>query len=392
MKPETEAAIVSRIALAKAAGGQLHEPTEFGDDPVPSGIYLGDDRFRQEVEQVFWRTWVPVARECQLIPESSTARSIAGAGIILTRDAEGVIRGFHNTCRHRGSAVVTGTQCGRRMLCPYHAWSYELDGRLAATPDSGACPPAFDRAQHGLQPIAVATALGWVWAHLGDRPPPLLEFLGQDLLGNLANWSFETAEYKGCREMEADFNWKIGVEGFMEPNHSPTVHRRSVSPIVNYKHGAMDWWGPHSSMILMLRDPELYERDGLLGRAAYATGIEVFPTLNALQRTANSVYSIWPTTVLNLLPNHLSVITVEPLHATRSRLRVDILGQSSTSDPQREFWESVLNAYLPLLEEDAKAFVAVQQGLSGPFRPALALSHYDRRIRHFRQTLEMWLQ
>lgn len=387
MKAETEAALLSQIAAAKVAGGQVHEPTEFGDDSVSSGVYFGQERFRQETERIFWRSWIPVARQAELIAESSAARAIAGAEIVLTRDASGVIRGFYNTCRHRGSTVAKGTQCGRRLVCPYHAWSYDLNGCLTAVPDATAFAPTFDRSQFGLQPVAVDTALGWIWANLADNPPPLREFLGEPLLDELSNWPFDAVEWKGSREVEGDFNWKIGIEGFLEPNHSPTVHRRSVSPIVNYKHGAMAWWGDHSRMVLMLRDPEIYERDGLLGRVAYASGIEVFPSLNTVQRTTNFVYFLWPGTVLNLLPNHLSVFTVEPLNSGRTRLKVEILGQPTTNEAQREFWESVLNTYVTLLHEDANAFVDVQRGLSGPRRPTLALSHYDRRIRHFRNLL-----
>ncbi len=387
MKAETERSILDEIAATKDAGGQVYAPTEFGDGPVLQSQDFSPEGLRREIERVFWRSWIPVARVSELVADSYTSRAVAGAEVLLTRGPTGEVRAFRNACRHRGSALVQGSKCGKRIVCPYHAWTYDLQGCLLAVSDPYAFPPEFQRADYGLQPVAADLAWGWVWINLAENSPPLSDFLGEALVDELANWPFETAESKGTRQFDADYNWKLAVEGFMEPNHATTVHRRTVSPFVNYKQGSMAWWGGHSRMTLMLRDPSIYEPEGLFAQA----GIEIIPTLNSLQRMTSATYSLWPGTVFNLTPNHMAVLNVEPLTECRSRIKVEVFAQPSINDAQRAFWESVLESYLTLIQEDSLQSVAVQRGLTGPGLAPLMYSHYDRRIRHFREMLRQQL-
>jgi hypothetical protein len=153
----------------------------------------------------------------------------------------------------------------------------------------------------------------------------------------------------------------------------------------------MGWWGDHSRMVMALRDPRLYEPDGFLGRGAAEVGVRVLPRLNTLQRTANLVYLVWPATIFNLLPNHAVVIQLLPVGPGRSRLALDVLGPRSEAAAQGAWWDRLVGSYEDLVEEDSGAFAGVQRGLEGPYQPGLTLSHYDRRIRHFRARLDAWL-
>ncbi len=392
MSPETERGILEAIEAAQQAGGQLYAETGLGSEPLPSDIYTGADRYRAEIERVLWRSWVPVARISELTaPGSWLVRRIERAPIVLIRDASGGLHGFHNTCKHRGSLLARADGCGKRLVCPYHAWSYGLDGQLVHVPEPASYPPGFDPAEIGLARISVDTAWGWLWANLRPDPPGLLDFLGPQLLEELENWQLPQLEHKGRLQRDGAFGWKIAVEGFLEPYHVPWVHRRSVHPIIRHQHTAMAWWGDHSRMVMALRDRGLYEPDGFLGRPAAAAGVGCLPRLNTLQRMANLVYLVWPTTILNLLPNHVVMIQLRPRAVDRTDVILDVLAPPTLDEAQADFWAELVAGYASLLDEDASAFAAVQQGLSGPLQPPLILSHYDRRIRHFRSRLEAWL-
>lgn len=392
MRPETERAILEAIEAARRDGGQHHAETGLGTDPLPSDVYTGSQRYRAEIERVLWRSWLPVAREAELAqPGRWLVRSVERASVLLTRGEDGVLHALHNTCLHRGSALASSDGCGKRLVCPYHAWSYALDGQLAHVPEPGSYPPGFDPGRIRLARVSVGAAWGWLWVNLDPDPPDLLEFLGPHLREELEHWQLDTLQHKGRLQRDGAFNWKIGVEGFLEPYHVPWVHRRSVHPIIRHQHTEMAWWGDHSRMVMALRDPGLYEPDGFLGRLAAQHGIGCLPRLNTLQRTANLVYLVWPSTILNLLPNHVVLIRLCPVAPDQTRVVLDVLAPPSTTEAQARFWSELVEGYGGLLDEDSGAFAAVQRGLSGPLQPPLILSHYDRRIRHFRGRLAAWL-
>jgi choline monooxygenase len=392
MNSETERDIAAQLDAARAAGGQVHGLTGLGEDPVAAENYQEAARYRTEIERIFWRSWIPVARVDEITePGRWLLRRVERAEIVVTRALDGTLRAFHNTCRHRGSAVVSADGCGKRLVCPYHAWSYELNGELASVPDPLAYPRDFDLASIGLGRVHVATGWGWVWVNLREDPPSLEAFLGPHLLDELDNWQLERAEHKGRIERKGAYAWQVGVEAFLEPYHVPNIHRRSVNPVVQVKHTAMAWWGDHSRMVIELRDPRLYEPEGVLGRLAAAADVSILPALNGLQRRTNFVYFVWPSTIFNLLPNHITVISLLPEGTAQCRMVLEVLGAPTTTDAQRTFWERLVAGYEGLLDEDDIACAAVQRGLSGPYRPPHVYCQYDRRIRHFRGRREAWL-
>jgi phenylpropionate dioxygenase-like ring-hydroxylating dioxygenase large terminal subunit len=392
MNPETERQILDEMEAARQAGGQVHADTGLGTEALSSDVYAGGEaRYRAEIERIFWRSWQPVARTSELAEPGWILRSVDRAEVVITRDDDGTLHAFHNTCRHRGSALVSGDGCGKRFVCPYHAWSYTLDGKLASLPEPRSYAPGFDASNIRLGRVNVDTAWGWVWINVREDAPSLGDFLGPNLRDELDDWRLETLEHKGRLALEGDFGWKLAVEGTLEPFHIPAVHRRSVGLVLDHRPTAMAWWDDHSRMVIPLRDAGLYEANGVFGRVAASAGVTVLPGLNTVQRTTNMVYVVFPAMALQLFPYHASVLTMVPLGPERTRVVLDVLGAPSKTDAERAFWDKVVSGYQGLFDEDCRAFRGVQRGLSGPYRPALELSHYDRRIRHFRRRIDAWL-
>jgi phenylpropionate dioxygenase-like ring-hydroxylating dioxygenase large terminal subunit len=392
MNRRTVAEIQATVEAARAAGGQLHTSTDLGDDTLTSDVYSGAAQYGLEVEKVFWRAWIPVARVTDLAEKGRWLhRSVERAEVVITRDEDGTLHAFHNTCLHRGTALVSADGCGQRLVCPYHAWSYKLDGQLASVPEPISYPKDFDPGSIRLQPVAVAEHWGFIWVNLSANPPTIEEYLGENLLDELTNYRLGEAEHKGRFEKAGPFNWKVAMEGFLEPYHVPWIHPRSVFPVVHHQFAAMKWWGDHSRMMLPLRDPDLYQPKGIFGRVAAQVGIGLPDGLNELQRTASFVYLVWPTTVFNILPNHITVFHMLPLGPDRTNVVLDVYGQPSKDAVQKDFWDKLAATYHLLVDEDAAPAAAIQRGLSGAIRPPLTMSHYDRRIRHFRKRLDVWL-
>jgi choline monooxygenase len=194
---------------------------------LPAWCYTSANFFRAEIEHIHRRNWIFAGRADELKhPGDYRTIDTVGGPVILLRDAGGTLRAFANCCRHRGSLLLTGAGNTSSIVCPYHAWSYRLDGTLQAAP-AMARTPDFDRAAHALAQVRVETWKGFIFLNFDPTAPPLLQHLGNlpDLLGcyrfdeMITTWRTEIA----CR-----CNWKLLVENALEAYHTGSVHAATV--------------------------------------------------------------------------------------------------------------------------------------------------------------------
>lgn len=215
----------SEEAVAKALGS---------DAVVHSSTY-SSEAFEAERSLIFTRVWNFCCSESELSAAGDyLTTTIAGSPVIIARDQAGRLRGFYNTCRHRGSRVV-GQECGnaRTFLCPYHHWTYNLDGSLKSIPGEDAYDDRpFNRSDFGLVPVRVDSVGGLIFCCLDDATPSLREFLGESSVamieGILARGDYEVFEH---RIMEHGVNWKLWPENWRDGYHVPFVHSKSLAPI-----------------------------------------------------------------------------------------------------------------------------------------------------------------
>jgi phenylpropionate dioxygenase-like ring-hydroxylating dioxygenase large terminal subunit len=145
---------------------------------------------------------------------------------MLIRGEDGALRAFANFCRHRGSILVEGTGSARRIVCPYHGWSYFSDGRLYGCPDMKDAE-GFDRTENGLVPVRMETWAGFVFLTFNRDAPPLIEHLG-DLPRRLATHKPADMRCTWTIQLPANCNWKLLLENSMETYHTGMVHRETV--------------------------------------------------------------------------------------------------------------------------------------------------------------------
>lgn len=233
---------LTRRTLAHGLAGTI--PLAEGIGRVPARNYLDPDRWRHEMEAVFGRLPLVVGYSGELgQPHAYKALEVAGVPLLLVRTAEGEVRGFVNSCSHRGAVVVPdGMGTARRFSCPYHGWTYDTDGRLVGVVDRDEFGP-LDTDCAGLTPLPVAERAGIIFA--GLRPGAPLEidrFLcGYDAV--LEQHRFAECHVVGSQSVEGP-NWKVAYDGYLDFYHLPVLHRSTFGPKASNK-AIYDSWGPH---------------------------------------------------------------------------------------------------------------------------------------------------
>jgi phenylpropionate dioxygenase-like ring-hydroxylating dioxygenase large terminal subunit len=226
---------------------------------------------------------------------------------------------------------------------------------------------------------------------LAQRPVPLQAFLGASLIDELSNWHLEANQLKQRVAFEGRFGWKVGVEAFLEALHVPTIHKHTASSLIDFRHASMAFLGDHSRMATGFRIPDVFSDTGPLGAEAKELGVDSFSSLNRVQHSANFSYLIFPTTILNLLPNHLTVFRMLPLDALRTSFVYELFGLPGDSPSQKRFFDRVHEGYLRLVDEDMENLPFIEEGLRDQSLAGLLLSKHERRIPHFQDTLDRYL-
>lgn len=190
-------------------------------------FYTSAEIFAREQESIFRRNWVFVGHSCEIPARGDYfTYDVGGAPMIIIRDREGRVGALHNVCRHRGSLVCT-QEAGnaQRLVCPYHAWSYGLDGALVGAPMMG---EAFDKSGYGLKRAHAEEFDGLIFVSLAETPCPFAEFRGH-LSPILRSQGMARAKIALIRDYRLDVNWKLVVENNRECYHCPANHRGYVS-------------------------------------------------------------------------------------------------------------------------------------------------------------------
>ena len=293
---------------------------------LPGRYYTDPAQFTRDQEAVFARSWLCVARSEDLTQPGRFLRiTAAGRDVILVRGRNGILRGFHNLCRHRGAALcLEGSgHFDRAIRCMYHAWAYDLDGRLIAAPNTHEMPD-LRKEDFGLHRFPVEEWLGYVWVNLDPAAAPLADQVEMQIcarLGDLETLArYDVGSLRVGRRIEYDVasNWKCVVENFMECYHCASIHPELTEALPQFASG----WGTVSS--------------GTGAGATLADGLDGFsmsgrshrPRLPRLLDSDDRLFLaviLRPNALMVLMPDHVVVFRLEPLGAARSRVVVDWL-------------------------------------------------------------------
>jgi len=289
--------------------------------------------------------------------------------IFLVRDDRGILRGFYNTCRHRGAALCRepdGLLKSGTIICPYHAWTYNLQGDLLRT-SSKTHASGFDVADFPLYRIGVREWNGFIFVALSDNPPSF-EKLFDLPLHRLDAWPLESLVVGHVLLKTVESNWKIFWENYNECLHCPGVHPRLSQLVPIYGRGLLEErddpeWRAHAEDA----DPKF--KGGLRSGAATwsmdgkTTGIP-FPGLPAADRKAGHVYMTGlPSVFLVGHVDYVRVVRLLPLGPERTELRVEYLFSPQTLEDPRFDMRNIVDFTNLVMTEDAQVCEINQQGL-----------------------------
>jgi len=202
---------------------------------IPASWYIDRRVAELERQNVFGRTWQFVAHAGQLTrPGDFVTTELAGEPLVIVRGADHQLRAFYNVCRHHAAAVVTEDSGTANIFrCPYHGWSYGLDGALKGAPEfDGVC--GFDRSQNGLLPVRVETWEQFVFVNLDSKAAPLADFLGK-LVERVAPLNLSSLHFFERRIYSLNCNWKVFVDNYLDGGyHVPHLHK-GLNSVLDYK-------------------------------------------------------------------------------------------------------------------------------------------------------------
>jgi phenylpropionate dioxygenase-like ring-hydroxylating dioxygenase large terminal subunit len=331
------------------------------EQTLPYGWYTDPEILRREQDRIFRTAWQYVGHSGQLASPGYFATRVGRTPVVVTRDRDGVLRGFVNVCRHRGFTVAEGEQSRETLQCPYHAWTYGLDGRLRKAPRSEE-EPDFPQDELCLLPVAVDTWGPFVFANVGPDPEPLAHALGSlpaqveelgldvDSLVHHSRWEAEVAA-----------NWKIVSENFLECYHCQVAHPA------------------FSELIDVSPDAYVLSTDGRLS-TQHGPPRTVAPT-DELQRS--QFHFLWPNLGINILPGHpnFSIGPFVPLTPERTYRFLDYF---FGPDVEQAWIDELIAFDNQVGREDVGLVEGVQRGMaSGAVEHGVLMSRSEQLIGHF---------
>ncbi|WP_042259294.1 aromatic ring-hydroxylating oxygenase subunit alpha [Paraburkholderia heleia] len=336
---------------------------------MPPGVYTSEAFLALEQRDVFRNEWLCVGRVSELAkPGDYLTTQIDDQPVAVLRDADGALRAFSNVCLHRMSVLLEGSGNVRRIVCPYHAWNYTLDGALAGAPLMDR-QPGFCKEHYKLPAVRCETWQGWIYVTLNDDAPPVAEQLA-GLAALIEPYGMTDYVQTFHEEHVWDTNWKILAENFMESYHLPMLHRATV--------------GPHSKLEEMECPPGLpaFNYHWITKEATLPIGNAhpANPRLQGHWRRTTALLAIYPTHLVTLTPGYFWYLILQPKGVGQVHIRFGGgLAPEFIDDPESADYMATLKALLDEVNaEDRHGVEAVFRGVHAPLARAGHLSHLER--------------
>jgi Rieske 2Fe-2S family protein len=337
---------------------------------LPAAFYASDEVFRLEQSELFGRMWLCIGREAD-IPNAGDffTHEVGDERILVVRGSDATVRAFFNVCRHRGTRIVDAPRGEglERLRCPYHAWTYGLDGRLTHAPRMA---PNFAKAAFSLVQVRLGLFWGFIFVNLDDRAEPLERYLAD--LPDLARYRMGELRCGKRVEYEVEANWKFMCENYSECYHCPGVHPQLFR--------ISDYLPPGARV---LEGGACFNGGAMALRDGFATmsmsGGSQMPQISGLSAEDHKrvlYYLVYPNLLLSPHPDYVLTHTIWPLAPTRSRVVCEWLFTREAVamegfDPvdMVEFWDLTNRQDWGLCER-AQAGALSRGYRPGPYQPA----------------------
>jgi len=354
---------------------------------LPASLYIGPESLGLERQRVFGRGWTAIGFASEAaVPGATRAVDWLGEPLLMVRDGAGELRVFHNVCSHRGHRLVNGScQSQGRLRCPYHAWTYGLDGQLRGTPHIGGTGVhevvGFDRGRHGLRQVRSHVWLDLVFVNLDGGAPAFEDWIAPLLVRwepfwGERGWEELTPAVAEEQQLRVAANWKLAVENYCEAYHLPFVH-------------------PALNRVSRLEDHYTIQDDaGFAGQGSLAVNLEengLLPRFShwpAARLNQAEYLALFPNLLVGLQADQFFVLLLEPEGeaSTLERMRLYYPGEAARDPALAGVREHLTGFWRNVFMEDVGAVEGMQQGRhsssfdGGVFSPVLdAPTHHFHR-------------
>jgi phenylpropionate dioxygenase-like ring-hydroxylating dioxygenase large terminal subunit len=344
--------------------------TDLGDTVwrEPVDHYQSQQRFDAEIA-LLKRLPVPYCPSVAL-PEKGSfiARKAAGTPLVVVRGVDDRVRAFINACRHRGMQVANGSGCARSFVCPYHAWTYNLEGTLKKIPGQEGFPDV-NPAEHGLVEVSAMEQGGIVYVmQEGQITPEMLE--------NSLDYFTPEQQMFDQGNLTDEANWKLLTETLMEGYHIKSLHKDTFYPYGLDNITLVENFGSNSRVIFPFRRIEKLR--------------EIAPKERRIDGFVTSVYLLFPNASVAVLSKHTSLVIIEPLSPTQSQWIVyrminrETDGQKITVDEAKRDAVFVNESGQ---DQDREAACAIQESVGSNANSHFTFGHFEKAIVNFHQSL-----
>jgi len=324
---------------------------------LPASWYSDGGVAALERERIFARTWQYGGPAEQVAAPGSFMATQAGhIPIVVTRDREGILHGFVNVCRHRAYTIARG--CGSRetLQCPYHAWTYELDGSLRKAPRSER-ETGFDPADFSLLPVSVDAWGPFLFVHPDPDAAPLAETLGElPAIVARSGLDLSTLAFHSHHEVPIDANWKVALENYLECYHCPTAHP-GFSKVIDVDPDAY----------ALTISPTFSSQIGPI-KASALSGKGSVPFVPVGEVKQSQYHFLWPNTTVNIAPGPAN-ISLERWVPDGTGRTIEVTDYWFGVDVPEEIVAEVLEWDDQVGQEDTDLVVSVQAGLDSGMVP-----------------------
>ena len=347
-------------------------------------VYLDPERQAREVEALFLRRPIFAALSAEIpLPGSYKTLDIPRAPVIITRQQDGTLRAFLNICRHRGAAVAYGSGAARSFVCKYHGWAYDLDGSLRKVRGGDNFGP-LDTSCFGLTEVAVAERYGLVYVRATPLRVNAEPVDIDDVLGGLApqfqEWGFESglAVPQVHDPVQTRSNWKLAVDGYLEPYHFASLHKTTVSRYNNSNQATFDAFGVNGV-------------SGFLGRKINelaSTPEEDWP----LMRHVQVIYTLFPNVILSVMQDHVEYSQIMPGPGVDTNVMYHLYFRYPEWDAEEVHAKRFLNTQWILTEEDIPMAEEVHRNLLSGGLPTLMFGRNEPALQHHHRSIDQVLR
>jgi phenylpropionate dioxygenase-like ring-hydroxylating dioxygenase large terminal subunit len=348
-----------------------HKTTDMGEGTwqEPVEHYTSQERFELETNLIRQQYLVYCPSASIEQPGSYIARDVGGVPIVVVRGKDGHVRAFRNACRHRGVQVAQGSGRATSFVCPYHAWTYGIDGSLRVVPHQHGFPE-LEKCTRGLAPITCKESQGLIFVRLQDDNA----ISDLEMLASIPTLIPDGYRIHQETHAELPANWKIVIESFLEGYHIRSTHPRSFYPVQYDNLNVVEKFGPHNRVTFPYRAIE-----GLRNKpvSQWEAGARL-----------TYVYHLFPNIIISTHPGFRVVILLEPMAVNKTKQITYIVTDVEPSDgEQMSLLDKAIAVANSGIDEDRNVIFSCQQGLAAGANAYLQFGLFESAIVHFHSTL-----